>query len=78
MKITKDEIQFIKRNEQMLQSLMSKRKEDFIQALLIEKDPIKSEALKLVIREWDNWLFIKKNIVGLKETKKKGSKFTGV
>jgi hypothetical protein len=78
MKLNKDEIEFIKRFKEPLESIFVKRKEDFINALLIEKDPVKSEALKMVVREWDNWLLIKRNIVNLKERKKSDKDFTGV
>jgi hypothetical protein len=78
MKISKDEIEFIKRNKGILDSLMLKRKEEFISALLDEKDPVKTEALKMVVREWDNWLLIRRNIVNLKDKKRSEKEFTGV
>jgi hypothetical protein len=78
MKITKDEAEWMKRNKLMLDEIFIKRKDEFVQALLVEQDPVKSEALKLVVREWDNWMLIKKNIINLKSKKRSEKEFTGV
>ena len=78
MKLDKSEIEFIKRYKIPLESIFLKRKEEFINALLNEIDPVKSEALKLVVREWDNWMLIRKNIVNLKNKKKSSKDFTGL
>lgn len=78
MKLEKEEIEFIKRYKVPLETIFLKRKEDFIQALLVEKDPVKTEALKMVVREWDNWMLIRKSISNLKTKRKSKEKFTGV
>jgi len=78
MKLEKEDVEFIKRFKDKLDKIFIKRKEDFVNALLVEKDPIKSEALKLVVREWDNWMLIRKSISNLKERKKNDKTFTGV
>lgn len=78
MKLEKEDVDFIKRFKLQLDRIFLKRKDDFIAALLVEKDPVKSEALKLVVREWDNWMLIRKSISNLKEKKRSNKNFTGV
>jgi len=78
MKLNKEEIEFIKRYKVPLEKLFLKRKEDFINILLVEKDQVKTEALKMVIREWDNWMLIKESISKAKTKKKSEKDFTGV
>jgi hypothetical protein len=77
MILSRADIDFIKINKDVLKSLFGKRKDDFLKALVDEKDPIRTEAFKIVVREWDNWFTINENISKLKQTKKKGS-YTGV
>ena len=77
MILLRADIDFIKINRDALKSLFDKRKDDFMKALIAEKDPIRTEAFKIVVREWDNWFTINENVSKLKQKKKKGT-FTGV
>jgi len=51
MKFTKEELAVIGSNKIYIASILKKKYDDIIASLLIEKDPIRSEVLKLWAKE---------------------------
>ena len=78
MIIPRNQIIFFKANKEILKDIFQRRKEDFVRALVNEKDPILTEAYKIIVREWDNWLLINENLTKLKKSGKKEKPFTGL
>ena len=78
MIIPKNEIIFFKANKEILKSIFQRRKEDFVRALIEEKDPVMTEAYKIIVKEWDNWILINENLTRLKKPEKKEKPFTGM
>ena len=76
MILDKKESLFLRGNKDILKSIFGKRKDDFVKTLIEEKDPIKTEAYKIIVREWENWLLIADNVSKVK--KKKENEFTGI
>jgi len=51
MKFTREEIAVISGNKPYIKSILNKKYDDIIASLLLEKDPIRSEVLKLWAKE---------------------------
>lgn len=51
MKFTQQELSVIGNNKDILKGILSKKYEDIIAGLLIERDPVRSEVLKLWAKE---------------------------
>ena len=80
MRITKEEQTWVKMNKDILLGLLEKRKSDYIDALVEETDPQKSEVIKMWIKEFKSVMITIKNISELKSKRKKKNAppFTGV
>lgn len=51
MKFTPQELTIISNNKDVIKSILNKKYDDIIAQLLLEKDPIRSEVLKLWAKE---------------------------
>jgi hypothetical protein len=72
---SKEEIAFIGMNKQYIKSICDKKYKDIIECLLVEKDPVKSEVLKLWAKECKEMVLVLDNygkIVPKKETQHTG------
>lgn len=57
MKFTEQELALISDNKIVIKSILERKYEDIISQLLLEKDPVRSEVLKLWAKECKDFIF---------------------
>jgi hypothetical protein len=69
MIFTKQELEFVKINKPVIQNILQKKLQDILDELLLEKDPIRTEVLKLWARETKDLVTVLQNFKPLKDVK---------
>ena len=77
MKLTPEELAIIGSNKIYIKSILEKKYDDIIASLLLEKDPIRSEVLKLWAKECKDLVIALDNLGKLTPQNKEGNK-TGI
>jgi hypothetical protein len=71
MIFTDKELEFIKFNKPVIQSVLSKKLEDILNELVYEEDPIKTSVLKLWAKEMKELIVVLDNFKPMKTNKEK-------
>ena len=77
VKFSKEELAFIGINNPLIKGILDKKYEDIIAELLLEKESIRSEVLKLWAKETKDLIFALENIGKIKP-KKENPPHTGI
>jgi hypothetical protein len=76
MNLTKDQIQWVKENKDIILQIFEKFQEDVLDEMLVEEDEKKRETKRLWIKEMRNWIPLLKDVG--KQNKKTEKPYTGI
>jgi hypothetical protein len=64
------ELDFIQNNKPVIQSILEKKLQDILNELIVEKEPVRTEVLKLWARETKDLIIVLQNFKPLPNTQK--------